>query len=265
MDMGAIRQGEHLGEEAIKACQAGVDLLLLTGNPKDHWRVYEALAQALDDGSLKNEIYESSGARITELKKWIASQTSTPELSVIRCAEHLRIADEIAERSVTLVRDRENRLPLQLSPEKRIAVLVPEPQDLTPADTSSFEEPVLADAIRAFHPRVQGFSIPFDPDFQDIKTMIASMQEYDLIIAGTINACNTPNQAELVKQLVVENKPVIVVAMRLPYDPEVLPQVGTCLCCYSILEPSMRAVAKALFGKIPINGKLPVVEKISTN
>jgi beta-N-acetylhexosaminidase len=167
--------------------------------------------------------------------------------------------------SVTLVRDRENRLPLQLSPEKRIAVLVPEPQDLTPADTSSFEEPVLADAIRAFHPRVQGFSIPFDPDFQDIKTMIASMQEYDLIIAGTINACNTPNQAELVKQLVVENKPVIVVAMRLPYDPEVLPQVGTCLCCYSILEPSMRAVAKALFGKIPINGKLPVVEKISTN
>jgi beta-N-acetylhexosaminidase len=261
MDMGAIRQGDQLGEQAIKACQAGVDLLLLTADPKEHRRIYEALVNAIERDSLSSELIDSSLTRIAELKNWIASRSLIPDLSVIRCFEHMRVADEIAEKSITLVRDRENLLPLQLSPDKRIAVLVPEPKDLTPADTSSYEKPALAEEIRAFHPNTQRFSIPFAPGDQDIKKIIASLREFDLIIAGTINACSTPSQAELINQLVLANKPVIAVAMRLPYDAEVLPQVGTCLCCYSILEPSMRAVAKALFGRIPISGKLPVLVK----
>ena len=261
MNMGAIQQGERLGEQAVKSCQAGVDLLLLVGDPKENWRVYEALSHAVDDGTLTNAMYESSIARITELKDWINSRTKTPDLNVIRCTDHIHVADEIAERSITLVRDRENLLPIRLSPRNRVAVVVPEPQDLTPADTSSYVKPVLAAAIKAFHPLVQEFSIPFAPGPEEIKTILASLQEFDLIIAATINACNTPNQAELVNQMVMANKKVINIAMRLPYDPEVLPQVGTCLCCYSILEPSMRAVAKALFGQIPMGGKLPVFVK----
>jgi len=34
--------------------------------------------------------------------------------------------------------------------------------------------------------------------------------------------------------------------------------VGTYLCTYSILEPSMRALAKALFGEIKLEGQVPV-------
>jgi len=49
-----------------------------------------------------------------------------------------------------------------------------------------------------------------------------------------------------------------VVALRLPYDLELFPQVDTCLCTYSILDPSIKALAKALFGKIKITGTLPV-------
>ena len=123
---------------------------------------------------------------------------------------------------------------------------------------SSQEKPGLEDAIRTVYPRVQGFSIPFAPEPEEIKTIIASLQEFDLIISGKINTCNTRSQTELVNQLVIAYKSVVIVAIRLHYDPEMRPQVGTCLCCYSILEPSMRAVAKALFGKITMNGMLRV-------
>jgi beta-N-acetylhexosaminidase len=46
--------------------------------------------------------------------------------------------------------------------------------------------------------------------------------------------------------------------LRLPYDLSVFPEADTYFCTYSILEPSMRALAKALFGKIKFEGRLPV-------
>lgn len=42
---------------------------------------------------------------------------------------------------------------------------------------------------------------------------------------------------------------MVVVAMRLPYDLVSFEEVSAFICTYSILEPSMRALAKAIFGK----------------
>jgi len=46
--------------------------------------------------------------------------------------------------------------------------------------------------------------------------------------------------------------------MRLPYDLSAFPQAPTYVCTYGILEPSVRAVAKALFGLSMMTGRLPV-------
>jgi len=245
----------------LRAAQAGIDLLLITSEPKDHARAYDSLMHAVQNGRLKKVHLDESVARILELKNWIASHTNTPELSVIRCPEHLRVADEIAERSITLVRDRANLIPVQLAPEKRIAVLIPEPQDLTPADTSSYIKPALVEAIKPFHAQVDGFSIPFAPNDDERATIIESLKPYDLIIAGTINACASPNQAAFVQRLLSTGIPLIVIALRLPYDLEVFPQADTYLCTYSILDPAMRAAAKVLFGQLQATGKLPVSVK----
>ncbi|HND47165.1 MAG TPA: hypothetical protein PLL95_01310, partial [Anaerolineales bacterium] len=65
-------------------------------------------------------------------------------------------------------------------------------------------------------------------------------------------------QAEFVRQLLKLDKPVINIALRLPYDLAAFPQASTFVCTYSILEPSMRAVAKAVFGHSEMTGRLPV-------
>jgi beta-N-acetylhexosaminidase len=46
--------------------------------------------------------------------------------------------------------------------------------------------------------------------------------------------------------------------MRLPYDLVAFPQAQTYVCTYSILEPSMQALAASLFGDQPFLGHLPV-------
>jgi len=51
---------------------------------------------------------------------------------------------------------------------------------------------------------------------------------------------------------------MVVVALRLPYDLMVFPDAPVYLCTYSILEPSMHALAKVMFGDLRPFGRLPV-------
>lgn len=258
LDMHAIRQGELLREDALRAAKAGADLLLVTSEPLDQTRVYEALVKGVQTGQLTVEELRASVARITRLKTWLSEHGNRPDLSVIRSAEHLRVADEIADGSITLVRDHARLLPLRLDEDKRIAVIVPTPQDLTPADTSSYVQPRLADFVREYHARTDGFNIPYAPDEQEVASMLERVRGYDVVIAGTINAFAEEKQAVFIRQLLRTGKPVVIVGMRLPYDLAAFPQASTFLCTYGILEPSMRAAAKVLFGLGGMKGRLPV-------
>jgi beta-N-acetylhexosaminidase len=257
MDMQAIQQGAGLGEAAIKSIEAGADLLLLT-NFIDQANVYDQVLQAAQRGRLSSSEVLASAERVLRLKAWIAAQPPQPSLEVVGCTEHQALADEVANQSITLVRDEAHLLPLQLSPDARVLVIVPQPRDLTPADTSSYVTPSLAAAVRAHHPRVDELLAPYSPTEADIAGLRAQARQYDLIIVGTINAARESNQAALVNELLRLEVPTIVVAQRLPYDLIACPSASTYLCTYSILEPSMRSLARALWGEIELGGHLPV-------
>jgi beta-N-acetylhexosaminidase len=199
----------------------------------------------------------SSAKRILDLKDWLSKQPQ-PELSVVGCAEHQNVADEIAEQSITLVRDQANLLPIRLNPDQRIAVIIPQPQDLTPADTSSYVTPALAKSLYAYHSNVDEFIIPHAPAAADIATLLLKIVDYDLIILGTLNAYTQPGQQALAREILKTHIPTVIVALRLPYDLAAFPEAPTYLCTYSLLEPSMRALAKAVFGHGEIPGHLPV-------
>jgi beta-N-acetylhexosaminidase len=258
MDMQAIRQGEALGLDAVRAAAAGVDLLLLTSNPADHQRVYTSLERAVEEGVLDQECISKSVERILALKRWLAGGPPAPALEVVGCADHQAVATEIAERSITLVRDLDNILPLNLKAEQRLAVIIPKPVDLTPADTSSYITPGLAAAIREYHPNVVEYIIPYAPGEADISAVIQQLSSLDFVIYGTLNALESPGQAELLRWILHSGVQTIVVALRLPYDLVAFPETATYICTYSLMEPSMRALAKALFGHLVFMGKLPV-------
>jgi len=257
MDMKAIRQGDALGEDAIRAVEAGADLLLLTSDPDNQRRVYESLASAFQNGELEEESTSTSLERILSLKRWLANNPQ-PDLNVVGCAEHQAVANEIAERSITLVRDNANLLPLKLNFEHRIAAIVPKPIDLTPADTSSHVTPGLGNALRQYHSNVDEFKISYAPETEEVIDLLECLREYDMLIIGTLSAYASPSQSEFVRQALKLDIPSVVVAFRLPYDLTVFSEAPTYLCTYSILEPAMQALAKALFGKINFEGGLPV-------
>ena len=241
----------------ITAVRAEIDLLLLTNDEEVQERLYAGLQLAFSRGLIEDCHLEPSLARIMALKRWIG-QMVQPPLEVVACAEHQELAQTVANRSVTLVRNDAGLLPLHLPSEARIAVIMPRPKDLTPADTSSFITPTLATAVRAHHPHVDEFITNHPPTIDEITSLREKAAGYDLLIVGTLSAAMDEMQAVLVKALLGTAVPTITIALRTPYDLTVYPDAKTHICTYSILPSAMRALAAALFDEIPFQGRLPV-------
>ncbi len=192
--------------------------------------------------------------RLAELMSWLSGFDS-PDLSVVGSAEHVALAREVAERSITLVRDETGLLPIRPSTGTRLLAVMPQPRDLTPADTSSLVRPGLAEAIERHCPRTTEMVTGFDPDEGEVAEAVDRARSHDLVVVGTLDA--SPAQVRLVEAVLATGVPTVAVAMRTPYDLASYPEASTFVCSYGILPPSLDALAAALFGA-PMPGRLPV-------
>lgn len=257
MDMRSIPQEHGMIVDSITAAVAGVDIFLAGPAQAGTTLMYDALVHAARRNLLPADNIEESVARILELKAWCAQNTQ-PDLDVVNCAEHNALADEIAARSITLVRDDTGQLPLSPSADARILVVVPTPQDLTPADTSSYETVALAEQVRVYNSHVDEIVVPINPSAADVVGLRDKFKQYDFVIIGTLNASDHPGQTALVNVALGENAHTLVVALRMPYDLAGFPHAPTYLCTYSIQPPSLKALARVLFGQAQAQGRLPV-------
>lgn len=257
MDMAAIAQGGGQVLDALAALLAGVDLLLLAGEWEAQEQLYRGMCQALSRGLLPARRVREAAARVAALQEWTAGQEQPP-LEVVGCAQHRQLAQEVAARSLTLVRDEAGLLPLQPGPDARVAVVMPEPRDLTPADTSSYVTPGLANALRPFFPRVEQFITGHPPTAAEVADLREQLADYDLLLLVTLSASMDPAQAEMATALLDLGRPAVTIAGRTPYDLLAYPQSTTHVCTYSIQPPSMQALAAALVGEARFPGRLPV-------
>jgi beta-N-acetylhexosaminidase len=201
---------------------------------------------------------EAPISRLAALRRWLAG-FDQPDPRVVGCAEHLALADELARRSITLVRDHAGLLPLRLVPEQRVLVIQPQPSDLTPADTTSTVPATLADAIRRRHAATDGIVASAEPDTTEIAALRDRAASADVVLLGTDAAHLRPAQAELARTLLSTGRPMLTVALRTPWDLAAYPQSATHACSFGILPPTMEALCAALFGERDFEGRLPVM------
>ncbi|HZI37476.1 MAG TPA: glycoside hydrolase family 3 N-terminal domain-containing protein [Acidimicrobiia bacterium] len=252
LDMGALPQGIGQVVDAVAAVRAGIDLLLTTPDPEAQERLRAGLDLAVARGLIDSAEMRASQERVRRLRRWVAG-FPRPDIAVVGSSEHQTLAAEVARRSITLVRDEPPVLPL--APTGSLLAVMPRPADLTPADTSSTVPPLLARALRRHHPDVEEIVTGHPPSSQDIAAVAQAAREVDTVVVGTLSA--GPEQGALVEVLLETGKPVVSVALRTPFDLAAYPRATTHLCTYSILPPSMDALADVLFGVEPTRGRLP--------
>jgi beta-N-acetylhexosaminidase len=259
LDMRALDQGPNQVLDVLAALRAGVDLLLLAVDPVGRDRVTSGLRHAARRGLLDVAAIHRSRARVERLRRQLGvAAAGPPGLELVGSDEHKALCREVAERSITLVRDTGGLLPLRLGPSDRILAIMPTPEDLTPADTSSTVAPGLAAAMRTVHETVDEVVIDREPDDATIASVRARAAGAAAVVVGTIACAPGSGQARLVEALLEAGPPVVTVALRTPWDLASYRAATTHLCTYSILPASLEALARVLVGRGEARGRLPV-------
>ena len=265
LDMHALAQGAAQAVEVIAAVRAGIDLLLCAADRPAQRRIEETIRAGWARGLFEPDELAAASARLAALRSWLAAAGPPPDLDVVGSAEHRAFSRELAERSLTrLDRGPDGGEPsrIDLAGGARLLAIMPEPTDLTPADTSSTVAPGLGRALRTRFGSVEDVVVAVAPSDADIAGLRARAGSFDAVVVGTIEAHRQPAQAALVRAIAATGTPTVAVALRTPWDAAVypidLPSRIPAICTYSILPDPLEALARALIGDIGFPGRAPV-------
>jgi beta-N-acetylhexosaminidase len=262
LDMRALAQGAAQAVEIIAAVRAGVDLLLCSADRRAQRRIESTLVAAASRGLFDEKELAAASGRVAALQEWLGSAGVAPDLAVVGCAEHRALSRELAERSITIVRGWDATA-LALPPNARILAIMPQPTDLTPADTSSTVPPGLGRALRTRFESVEDAVVGIAPTDAEIAGLRARAVDFDAVVVGTIDAIRHPGQVELARAVASVGLRTVGAALRTPWDVALYPAQVAAVCTYSILPDSLEALAAALAGTIPFAGRLPVTVPVT--
>jgi beta-N-acetylhexosaminidase len=264
MGMGGITNSFTPQDAAIKAVRAGVDMVLL---PPDPPGVIEALLKAVSSGEIPVSRIDESVRRILALKARLglyknryADIERLPEK--IASKAHLQQALLTFEKSVTLVKNNGDILPL--SPAtllKKIAVF-----SLSSDADDYYAGSVLAREVQKRRPGAFVFYADAFTGQEYIREAKARASDVDIVILALFSSLRTAKgsvdliarHVDLVKEMAWSGKKTIVVSFGSPYFLRHFPEVGAYLCLYRNTVQAQETAVRAIFGEIPIEGRLPV-------
>jgi beta-N-acetylhexosaminidase len=264
LDMQGVR--DKYGDENIPvlALKAGVDVLLKP--PADargngvFARQLAAVVNAVRSGELTEKRIDESVYRILELKQRrglfrdpYADETRIDQ--VVGTPAHLATAQRAADRTTTLVKNGAGILPLRPGPRKAL---------VTGWGVSTTATLGTEIARRGATTTIRQTGI--SPGRAQIDEAVAAARDQDLVVAVTNRAWdvkeepghNGPGQMNLVKALAATGKPVVVIAVRDPYDIAWFPEATTYVATCSYTAEALRSAAKVLFAELDPRGRLPV-------
>jgi CubicO group peptidase (beta-lactamase class C family) len=210
---------------------------------------------------LTEERIDASVRRLLERKMHLGlHRRRTVDLAAVPHAlatrEHLAWAEQAAERSITLVRDRDALIPIR---SRRVLSIV-YAGDIDPFAGRAFQR-ALTDAL----PNLTTATLDPSSETRGLDAVRALARDADLVLFSPfIRVTAYKNDlaiAEQVAALVHElaaTRPLIVTSFGNPYLLEQFPDIGTYLIAWGQWDAPQRAAARALTGRIPIVGHLPI-------
>jgi beta-N-acetylhexosaminidase len=260
LDMGGIAQGFGGAEAAVRALEAGADVLLM---PLDPDVALRAVVVAVENGRLtRRRIQESVAAILSAKERLGLDRKRLVDLEaigdIVDSPEASERAQEIAGRAVTLVRNNGNLIPLA-TPERACYVVMVE-------NRYSSDGQVFAQEVRQRAPRAAvaffDASMPRDA-LEDAIRGLPACQSFAVAAFATVAAYRgsvglAGELPHAVETLIASGQPVALVALGNPYLLRNFPAVAAYLATFSNVPPSEVAAVEALFGEIDIRGHLPV-------
>lgn len=260
IDMDALQGfGGSVPQASLEAVKAGVDMILVN-RPNHAIPVYERLLKAAQNGELTQQRIDDAVRRILQLKKnWNLPVHSIPPEPDWEA--HRQIDMQAGYEAITLCRDNANLVPLPAD-KRRILIVGPTPD--WPFYTNLMETM----KTRGFEPMLSTYELVAAQRTAEqenyIKTLPDQAANYDLTILftwdGYINDIKSgdPYQVRLVKKMIAQGGPVLVVALRAPNDILGFPDVQSYIATYGHTDGGQQGLIDILLGDIPPVGINPL-------
>lgn len=279
LEMAGVLNSFKLDEASVRAVEAGIDVLLAP-TPGSENTVIDAVKNAVVRGRISEERINVSVRKILAAKKSLGLDElrfiDVSRISdIVAAPAHWEAAKAIARASITVLKN-DYVLPLQrIGLKNRIALVVVSDSDDYRTEVNRPGAPLITNervgAYFAAQMRRRFFSVEtlrLDPrsNTMEVDSVLARLKTADVIVCPVyVKARSGAGKFGLPPQLVhwtnalaLRGKPTIFVAMGSPYILDTLKNGSAYLCAYSDGELPTEAVVEALFGEIPVRGRLPV-------
>ena len=276
LEMRALTHGFKADTVAVLAVRAGADLLLV---PPDPDLAVSAVVGAVRRGEITEERINESVRRILAAKHQLGlDRRRTVDIDAVASRVSTRpnrhLAREIARDAVTLLRNRNGLLPLPPDGPLRIVALLAGDTDDDRSDVDRPASPLTSEPVGTYFAQLlrrrsagsEIVRLSPESDVHELNEAVARVRKADVaVLCLFVKVRTASGRIDLpdylrafVPRLAETKRPLVVLAFGNPYVAGSVPESESVMCLYGDDEPVSEAAAEALFGEIPVHGRLPV-------
>ncbi|MDF2455553.1 MAG: nagA, partial [Cytophagaceae bacterium] len=247
------------GEVDVKALLAGNDVLLFAENVP---LAIKKIQKAIKDKQISKEEVYARVRKILDAKYWAGLNTFTP-IKTDSLYEDLNsswansVKWQVYSKSVTVLQNKDNILPIQNLDPQRFASLV-----IGEKEGSEFQMS-LNNYVSMDHFNIADKTL----GSTDTERLIAKLSVYDVVVVGLVNTniFNSKNfgisekARDFINSLPAKIKGKVVLAVFAnPYSMKYFSTVPNLICAYEDNATTQNIVPQIIFGALPAEGFLPV-------
>jgi beta-N-acetylhexosaminidase len=254
----------------VRAIKAGNDVIL---HSPDDGAAFAAIKAAVQSGEIPQAQIDKSVERVLRAKAFAGLHRSRAVnldalANIVGGRAHQAVADEVSQKSLTLIRDQRNQVPLKLAPDAQVLYLsiLDSPSGWRIAAPSRTFIPELRRRWR----NVTSVELTERSTMNEVDLLRAMAPRFDAVVASVfIRASSGSGRMDLpanmqgllralARQTEQSKKPFVTVLFGNPYTATFLQDLPAILLTYDFYDRPERSVVKALAGESPIGGKLPI-------
>jgi beta-N-acetylhexosaminidase len=270
MEMQGITRLLSPGEAAVRAIQAGHDMLI---DLRDTPAAFAAIKAAVHSGSLTDARITVSAERILRMKASLGlhkqKQVALEDVPrVVGGRAHRAVAQVVSERSITLLKDERNTVPLRLPADASILYL--SVLDYPAGWSIGAPSRTLAPELRKRWPRLTAVELSDRSTAAELDLVQATADRYEAIVAAVfvrtaaysgrmdLAPALTRLLNDLARRTRAANTPFVAILFGNPYVATFLPELPAMVLTYDYYDLAEGSAARAIAGEAPIGGRLPV-------
>lgn len=261
LDMKAVTNYFDPAKAVVKAFKAGNDILLM---PPDIKLGIKALYDAVKSGEITEERLNESVRKILAAKRWLKlyqriNKISDNLVQQIQIPQHIQLAKEIAENSVTIVKMESGLYPINPNEFKNPLII-----NITNRRNSS--ENFFEQAIKEKFNNFNSITLSSTSKKSEFAAANNLASKSDLIFIASYFTLRTNgngivmpySQMEFINNILSSDKKVIFISFENPYILTIFPEAKNYICTFSDVPVSQTAALDLLMGLHKPTGILPV-------